>query len=340
MSPSIARRFAGGRGRRPFAAAAVLLALAAPFVAAGPATAAPERVAATGGCRAIGSGDAPSGGGPSRATVVVDIGSGPVWSACISFSGTISGIEALERAQSVITDLDPVYDQYSGLGRAVCKLRSIGSDPPDCLGKSINSWWVSLNGRVTGVGASSLQIHDGDVEGWRYASGGAPPRAATDGTEAAAAPIVPTTTRPSTPTTQPSSATTTPSGNGTLTGSTKPDGTAVDPTEPRPGPATSTTAPGQTTTTAKRETSTTTTGGGDRTAVEAAGTEGNDASSGSDESAAGAAATDTAGATTPSDGGGGGSTPALVGFVLVIAALGGGALLVRRRRSETPTPQV
>ena len=51
-----------------------------------------RRLAATGGCRAVGTTDAPSGGGPNRATVVVDTGSGPVWSACISFSGTISGV--------------------------------------------------------------------------------------------------------------------------------------------------------------------------------------------------------------------------------------------------------
>ena len=36
--------------------------------------------------------------GISRATVVVDTGSGPVWSACISFDGTISGTKALELA--------------------------------------------------------------------------------------------------------------------------------------------------------------------------------------------------------------------------------------------------
>ena len=43
------------------------------------------------------------------------------------------------------------------------RLRGVGTDPPDCLGKSIDSWWVTLNGRVTGVGAAGLQIRDADV---------------------------------------------------------------------------------------------------------------------------------------------------------------------------------
>ncbi len=330
MSPSVPRRSAGGGRRRPILAAAMLLALTVTsLIGAAPAVATPARVAATGGCRAVGSGDAPSGGGPNRATVVVDTGSGPIWSACVSFSGTISGIEALERAEAVITDLDPVYDQYSGLGRAVCKLRGIGSDPPDCLGKSVNSWWVSLNGRITGVGASSLQIHDGDVEGWRYASGGAPPRTATEGTEAAAAPPAPTTTRPPTPTTQPPNGTTTPSGGGSLTGSTKPDGTPVAPSTTRPGQTTSTTRAGQTTTTVKGQT--TTTAEGDRTEGEASDTERTGGSDGGDESAA--AGAPSGGGSPTSSGDGGGSAPAAIGFVAVIAVLGGGALLVRRRRT-------
>src|SRR5689334_15751186 len=80
--------------------------------------------AATSGCVTVGG--APAGGaGPNRATVVVDTGSGAVWSACISFSGQISGIEALERADAVITDLNPVFDQYAGIGKAVCRLRGV-----------------------------------------------------------------------------------------------------------------------------------------------------------------------------------------------------------------------
>jgi hypothetical protein len=315
---------------------AVLLALAAPSaVGSGPAAAASGRLAVTGGCRSVGSSDAPSGGGPDRATVVVDTGSGAVWSACISFSGTISGIEALERAEAVITDLDPVYDQYSGLGRAVCRLRGVGTDPPDCLGKSVSSWWVSLNGRVTGVGGSSLQIHDGDVEGWRYASGGAAPRPATNGTEAAAAPPVVTTTRPATPTTRPSGG---PSGSpdgGGLSGSVGPDGSPSASTTTRPG-ATTTTRPGQTTTTVEGGT-TTTVAKGDGSNVEGVAVEDGAGPSGDDESASGATSSGSNGlAPGGDDDDGGSSAPAVVGFVAVIAVLGGGAYLVRRRRAAAP----
>lgn len=339
MSRIVPRRRRGGGHRRPLAAATLLVALAATsLVGAGPASGAPDRVAATGGCRAVSSSDAPSGGGPSRATVVVDTGSGPVWSACISFSGTISGVEALERAEAVITDLDPVYDQYTGLGRAICKLRGVGTAPPDCLGKSINSWWVSLNGKVTSVGAGSLQITDGDVEGWRYASGGAAPRAATEGTEAAAAPVVPTTTAPPAPTTQPPGGTTAPTqpGGGSLTGSTKPDGTPVDPTTTRPGETTTTKA-GQTTTTAKGQTTTTSEADGRTTQVasadEAGGTDGDGSASG--ESAAGSAGTTAA--STGDGGSGGSSAPAVLGFLAVLAAIGGGTIVIRRRNAASPT---
>jgi uncharacterized membrane protein YgcG len=320
----------------------VLVALAATsLVGARPSAAAPDRMlAATGGCRAVGSSDAPSGGGPDRATVVVDTGSGAVWSACISFSGSISGVEALDRATSVITDLDPVYDQYSGLGKAVCKLRGVGTSPPDCLGKSVNSWWLSLNGQVTGRGASSITIKDGDVEGWRYGTGGTP-RAASEGTEAAAAPPpTPTTKPPVTPTTQPPpTPTTKPGGSGSMTGSTKPDGTPVDPTTTRPGETTTTKA-GQTTTTAEGETTTTSKGGdedGDA-AAKSASTDGSDSGSsgGGSESAAGAATTGTG--SSGGGGSGGSSAPAVLGFLAVIAVIGGGAVLIRRRNAASTPP--
>ena len=53
------------------------------------ATSAPVGAEASGGCRPVG-GTPSVTGGPHRATVVVDPGSGEVWSACISFAGTIT----------------------------------------------------------------------------------------------------------------------------------------------------------------------------------------------------------------------------------------------------------
>lgn len=338
MIGPVPRRGRGGGCRRPIAAAAVLVALAAAStVGPRPASGAPERaVATTGGCRAVGSSDVPTGGGPNRATVVVDTGSGPVWSACVSFSGTISGIEALERAESVITDLDPVYDQYSGIGKAVCKLRGVGTAPPDCLGKSVNYWSLSVNGKVSPVGAGAITLRDGDVEGWKHGTGGVP-RAATEGTEAAAAPPVPTTTKPPTPTTQPPTPTTRP-GGGSMTGLTKPDGTPADPTTTRPGETTTTAASGQTTTTTTKPGETTTTAADDDGDVEVAGAQDSGdggSNDGRDESAAGATSPST---TSGDDDGSSSSLPAALGFAAVIAAIGGGTVLVRRRNASAQPP--
>ena len=339
MITPVPRHRAGVGGfRRPSGVLAALATAAVLLVGAGSSLAAeasPQRVAATTGCQSVGGGSVASGGGPHRATVVVDTGSGPVWSACISFSGSISGIEALERAQSVITDLDPVYDQYAGLGKAVCRLRGVGSDPPDCLGKSTSYWSYSHDGKVAPVGAGSVSVGDGDIEGWRYGSGGTP-RAATDGTRATSAAPATTTTRPVTATTRPATPTTAP-GTGALTGSTKPDGTPATTVAPKPGDTTTSTAKGTTTTAADGTTTT-----ADGAAVQGAEVEGSAASddatgsgSGSDDESAAAAGSASAAAAGGDDGsssGGGSSAASVAGFVAVIALVGAGTVLVRRRR--------
>ncbi len=140
--------------------------------------------------------------------MVVDTGSGAVWSACISFSGSISGVDALELAKAQIPGLSPVYDIYTGQGRAVCRLRGVGNDPPDCLGKTVEYWGYFRNGRYSSAGAGAVTVRDGDVEGWRWGTSGATPRRATDGYQAAAyvAPpptAAPTTRPPAPPTTWP-----------------------------------------------------------------------------------------------------------------------------------------
>lgn len=296
-----------------------------------PASAAPARVAATGGCRSVGGG-AVGGGGPNRATVVVDTGSGPVWSACVSFSGSISGIEALNRADAVIADLDPVYDQYTGLGRAVCRLRGVGSDPPDCLGKTTSYWSYSHNGRVASVGGGAVTVHDGDVEGWSYGTG-ALPRAATQGTEAAAAPpATTTTTRPVTPTTAPAGT----KGGGGLTASTTPGAPsgsgsasgATTSTTAGPGATTSTTVAGATTSVPS---SSTTVAG--RVAKDGPTSDGGSADG--TESASGAAASGSSGQGSSGSGGssgGGSSLPSALGFLATLGLIGAGGVIVRRRR--------
>lgn len=320
-----------------------LLGLATLLAAAGLVGVASPAGAATTGCVTI-DGAPAAGGGPNRATVVVDTGSGPVWSACISFSGEISGIEALERADEIITDLDPVYDVYTGLGKAVCRLRSIGSDPPDCLGKTTSYWSFSHNGRVAPVGAGAVTVRDGDVQGWRYGTGGSP-RAATAGTRASTAPpTTTTTTRPPapTPTTAPPVATTAPGGG--LSGSpsgTTPSGAPVTTTAPDGAPSTTAAggADGSTTTTSPAE------DGADGAEVqaaqeEAASSDATDGDASGDGDADGRDGESAAGASTGAAGDGSGGSSSLgsaLGFGVALALVGAAGVLVRRRRSLPAT---
>ncbi len=143
-------------------------------------------------CRTVGGAPA-SADGERHATVVVDTGSGAVWSACITLSGTVSGTGALDLAARQIPDLNPVYDTtYGGEGYAVCKLRSVGNAPPGCLGKTAAYWHYYRNGTYSSGGAGSVTVSDGDVEGWRWGIGPGGPRGATMGTEAATASVAPT----------------------------------------------------------------------------------------------------------------------------------------------------
>lgn len=114
-----------------------------------------------------------------RAAVVVDTGT-QVKSVCVRFKEeSISGIDALALAQ-----VDPVLQGFSGKGAAVCALCGVGCPAGNsCLTCNPEGkfWSYSRapagNGafRTSGVGASSTTVHDGDVEGWKWALGGSPP---------------------------------------------------------------------------------------------------------------------------------------------------------------------
>ena len=306
---------------------------------AGAAPAAPA--AATTGCRSVAGGAVDMGGGPNRATVVVDTGSGAVWSACISFSGTISGVKALELADATIADLDPVYDTYAGEGRAVCRLRGVGTDPPDCLGKSVDYWGFFVNGTYARGGAGTTTVRDGDVHAWRYGSGRAAPRRATAGTEATAqAPATTTTTRPAPATTAPPVATTRPAGS--LSG--QPGGGSTPTGPDAPGTTAVPAADGSSTTVAPADAGATTTApeaavAGETTEVEAAGDPSDEAidvdgvDDAAAESAAGASETaGSGGSGGGTDTGGSSSAGSLGAFAVALALVGAAGVLVRRRR--------
>ncbi len=272
--------------------------------------------AVTGACQAVGGGPS-TPAGPQRATVVIDTGTGPVWSACVSFSGTISGTEALARAQSVISDLNPVYDLYAGEGRAVCRLRGVGTDPPDCLGKSVDYWSYFRNGAYARGGAGTSTVHDGDTEGWRFGHGRAGPRPSTQGTQAVVA-LPPTPPPPTTPPVVPPTSPG-PAASVVPSATAGPDG----PPGPVPGP----TVPGATTT-APPGATTSSTGAGSSSSTSRLGANGT-ADPGGGMVVAGAASPPTS---PPTPSSGGGSSSSAIGFVAALSAVGAVGFVVRRRR--------
>jgi hypothetical protein len=109
----------------------------------------------------------------SRAVVVV--GSTP---RVITFSGTITGIQALRKVASVSTI------GYGGLGEAVCAIDGVGNPatPNECLTGPNGEYWAYFRAspgasgwQYSGQGAGATTVSDGWVEGWRYGTGGAPP---------------------------------------------------------------------------------------------------------------------------------------------------------------------
>jgi hypothetical protein len=108
----------------------------------------------------------PSQGG-SRAVMIVDTGAGP-HRTVISFSGSVSGLDALQLAGA-----NPVTVDYGGgLGEAVCKLYGVGDEPAP--GHCPNGWrYYRAQGGAggwsySGAGPSNTSVRDGDVEGWGF----------------------------------------------------------------------------------------------------------------------------------------------------------------------------
>ena len=112
----------------------------------------------------------------ARAVVVIDTGGG-ARTQTICFSGTISGLAALQ-----IAGANPVTYGFAGQGAAVCALDGVGN-PADssCLTGPSGDYWAYYRAGpgATGWtysrgGASSTTVTDGSVEGWRYGTGAAP----------------------------------------------------------------------------------------------------------------------------------------------------------------------
>ena len=116
---------------------------------------------------------------PNRAVVVADSGTGVIVRGIEFGADSISGIEALQLA-----GLDPVVQGFDGEGGAVCSVAGVGC-PSDgsCLTCDPRGYYWAYHRAPAGsggyaysrVGAGSTRVHDGDVEGWRWGTGSAPP---------------------------------------------------------------------------------------------------------------------------------------------------------------------
>jgi hypothetical protein len=115
---------------------------------------------------------------PHRAAVIVETGTA-VHRVVITFSETsITGIEALRRAGA-----NPAT-YATGAGAAVCSMYGVGRPAgPNCLvGPAGDSrYWAYFRAPAgtssftySRVGAGASQVHDGDVEGWKWGTGAAP----------------------------------------------------------------------------------------------------------------------------------------------------------------------
>ena len=246
--------------------------------------------------------------GAHRALVVVDTGS-TTYRQVITFDGdSVTGLQALELAGA-----NPVVYSFAGQGGAVCRLFGVGRDAgPNCLGGADgdNRYWGYFRApsgtstfSYSRAGAGSVQVHDGDVEGWKFGTGQAPSWSGVP-------PVTTTTTRASTP--PPTAA--------------PPAGPGPAPTNgPGAGPANAVagaTALGATDPNGAVAPPTTTDPVRDRSATDVRGARVEKRSTGRVA----------AGPIGHSGDGGGGNSGSLIGFAVVAGLLGGGVVYLRRSR--------
>jgi hypothetical protein len=106
--------------------------------------------------------------GPNHAALVVEHGDGSVVTRCVAFAAdAISGEELLN-----VSGVAWSSQTFGGFGDAVCALDAEPAHYADCPGK--DSYWAVFVARGGGawqlasVGISTLMLHGGDAEGFRY----------------------------------------------------------------------------------------------------------------------------------------------------------------------------
>ena len=272
--------------------------------------------------------DAPAAhGADSRAVVVVDTGGG-VRRSVVSFSGSITGLQALQLAGA-----NPVTYGFAGQGTAVCALDGVGHDATQgsCLGTLDDPrYWAYFRSAAGSSGwtysrgcACTAAVHDGDVEGWQFGTGQAPPYSSFCSVAGCAPPPTPPpTAAPAAP--PPSVAGTVVTAPPAGAGSTGSGGSA---TGAGGGKGTVTTVPGSGASSDPAAAGSSTTAGrsGSRSGTKSGSTSGG----GSDQRALPAG---TGGSS------GGGSPWGVVGAVVLVAGLAGGAWWLRRSRVARARP--
>lgn len=172
----------------------------------------------------------PAAAATNRVALIVQVDANTTKRVCLTFSEpSLTGRQVLERAAGI----DPVFADFGGQGSAVCALCGKGC-PPDstCLTCQEPNYWAyhraaagSSGFSYSNAGPGRTEVRNGDVEGWRWGTGAAPPFA-TFATICDGAPAATTTstTRSTPPTTKASSPTTAP-----------PSGSGPSPTTPTGG---------------------------------------------------------------------------------------------------------
>jgi len=140
------------------------------------------------GCAAAGSNHAP---------LVVEHADGSVVTRCVAFdSDSISGEDLLNRS-----GLAWSAQTFGGFGDAVCALDGEPAQYTECLGK--DRYWAVFVARAGGswqlanVGISTMTLHDGDAEGFRYVPASGVPAAPVSATGVCAAAAATPTATPS-----------------------------------------------------------------------------------------------------------------------------------------------
>ncbi len=261
--------------------------------------------------------------GPNRAVVVADSGTGVIVRGIEFEVDSVSGLEALELA-----GLSPVIQGFQGEGGAVCAVAGVGC-PSDgsCLTCDARGYYWAYHRAPAGsggftysrVGAGATRVHDGDVEGWKWGTGAAPPYHSF----ASVFPPAPVTTAP-------------PAGGDS--GGSGPGGGAGDGSSPEvttPGSPVTTPAPGAPT---AGDPVTATSVAGDQTGTTAV-AEGGGATTTSnlaaDTDGADEIAFQAAQSTSPDEGGSSrGSLASAALFLVTIAAVGALVVHSRRRRAS------